>query len=225
MEADLIAVDSRALAPRPRRGLRVSWALGVLRFCAPAILLVIGWHLARHERREALAWLAVGVGAAVLPELVKAVVARPRPTLWPWLIPTSGYSFPSGHAVAGAALYPLLGWLALRSRGQGLVGYLLGLAVGRRHRPGAPLRRRPLAERRARRVGAGAGPEPRRRPLARIGPWTVATVRALTAPAGSSRVDVWEVDRHMTPRANTALRTDRGGAVCRWRPVFHYWHP
>jgi membrane-associated phospholipid phosphatase len=72
----------------------------------------------------------VGVGAAVLPELVKAVVARPRPTLWPWLIPTSGYSFPSGHAVAGAALYPLLGWLALRARGRGLVGYLLGLAVG-----------------------------------------------------------------------------------------------
>ena len=107
-----------------------SWALGVLRFCAPAIVLVIGWHLARHERREALAWLGVGVGAAVLPELVKAVVARPRPTLWPWLIPTSGYSFPSGHAVAGAALYPLLGWLALRSRGRGLVGYFPGLAVG-----------------------------------------------------------------------------------------------
>ena len=107
-----------------------SWALGVLRFCAPAVLLAIGGHLARHERREALAWLAVGVGAAVLPELVKAVVARPRPTLWPWLIPTSGYSFPSGHAVAGAALYPLLGWLALRSRGRGRVGYLLGLAVG-----------------------------------------------------------------------------------------------
>jgi len=107
-----------------------SWALGVLRFCAPAIVLVIGWHLARHERREALAWLGVGGGAAVLPELVKAVVARPRPTLWPWLIPTSGYSFPSGHAVAGAALYPLLGWLALRSRGRGLVGYFLGLAVG-----------------------------------------------------------------------------------------------
>ena len=107
-----------------------SWVLGVLRFCAPAILLVIGRHLARHERREALAWLVVGVAAAVLPELVKALVARPRPTLWPWLIPAGGTSFPSGHAVAGAALYPFLGWLALRSRGLGLAGYLLGLAVG-----------------------------------------------------------------------------------------------
>jgi membrane-associated phospholipid phosphatase len=108
----------------------VSWALGVLRFCAPAILLVMAWHLSRGERREALAWLAVGASAAILPELVKAVVARARPTLWPWLIPTSGFSFPSGHAVAGAALYPLLGFLVLRRRGLGLLGYLLGLAVG-----------------------------------------------------------------------------------------------
>jgi membrane-associated phospholipid phosphatase len=107
-----------------------SWALGALRFCAPAILLLIGRNLARHERREALAWLGVGLGAAVLPELVKVMVGRLRPTLWPWLIPTSGYSFPSGHAAAGVALYPFLGWLVLRRRGWGLVGYLLGLAVG-----------------------------------------------------------------------------------------------
>jgi undecaprenyl-diphosphatase len=57
-------------------------------------------------------------------------VARPRPTLWPWLIPTAGFAFPSGHATAGAALYPLLGWLALRSRGLGWGGYALGLGVG-----------------------------------------------------------------------------------------------
>jgi membrane-associated phospholipid phosphatase len=108
----------------------ISWALGVMWFCAPAILLVITWHLSRRERREALAWGAVGLGAAILPEVVKAVVARVRPALWPWLIPTSGYSFPSGHAVAGAALYPFLGWLVLRRSGHGLAGYLLGLAVG-----------------------------------------------------------------------------------------------
>ena len=107
-----------------------SWAIGVARFCAPAVLLLIARHLILGERREALAWVAVGLGVAVLPEIGKLVVGRPRPTLWPWLIPTSGFSFPSGHAAAGAALYPLLGWLALRSRGRGLLGYLLGLAVG-----------------------------------------------------------------------------------------------
>jgi len=108
----------------------VGWALGALRFCAPAVLLLAVWHLARHQRREAVAWLAVGAAAALLPELVKAAVARPRPAAWPWLIPTSGWSFPSGHAVAGAALYPLFGWLALRSRGRGRLGYGLGLSIG-----------------------------------------------------------------------------------------------
>jgi undecaprenyl-diphosphatase len=32
--------------------------------------------------------------------------------------------------VAGAALYPLLGWLALRAQGRGRLGYGLGLAIG-----------------------------------------------------------------------------------------------
>jgi undecaprenyl-diphosphatase len=104
--------------------------MGALRFCAPAVLLLAGCHLARGERREPAAWLAVGAAAALLPELVKAAVARPRPTLWPWLLATTGYSFPSGHAVAGMALYPLLGWLTLRGRGRGRAGYALGLAVG-----------------------------------------------------------------------------------------------
>jgi undecaprenyl-diphosphatase len=111
---------------------RLAWALGALRFCAPAVLLLVAWHLRRGERREAVAWVAVGLAAALVPELMKVAVARPRPTLWPWLIPTSGYAFPSGHAVAAAAFYPLLGWLALRARGRGRgrAGYGLGLAVG-----------------------------------------------------------------------------------------------
>ena len=130
MEADILLWIHGRAQPALDTATWVGWALGVLRFCAPAVLLAIAWHLSRRERREALAWLAVGASAAVLPELVKAMVARPRPTLWVWLIPASGYSFPSGHAVAGAALYPLLGWLALRGRGRGRLGYGLGLAIG-----------------------------------------------------------------------------------------------
>ena len=130
MEADLMLWIHGQATPALDAAFRFSWLLGVLPFCAPAVLLAIAWHLGRQQRREALAWAVVGLAVAVLPEAVKAAVARPRPTLWPWLIPTIGYSFPSGHATAGAALYPLLGWLTLRSRGQGLVGYVLGLAVG-----------------------------------------------------------------------------------------------
>jgi membrane-associated phospholipid phosphatase len=130
MDADLLLRIHALAHPALDAAARVGWLLGVLGFCVPAVLLAIAWHLSRGERREALAWLVAGAAAAILPELVKAAVARPRPTLWPWLIPTSGYAFPSGHAVAGAALYPLLGWLALRRRGRGRLGYGLGLAMG-----------------------------------------------------------------------------------------------
>lgn len=130
METDILLWIHRHAAPPLDAAFRFSWLLGALGFCSPLVLLAAAWHLARRERREALAWLAVGAAAALLPELVKAAAARPRPTLWPWLIPTSGFSFPSGHAVAGTALYPLLGWLALRARGLGRAGYALGLAVG-----------------------------------------------------------------------------------------------
>jgi undecaprenyl-diphosphatase len=130
MEADLMLRIHALSHPVLDDAARTGWALGAFRVCAPAVLLLIGWHLVRREYRQALAWAGVGLGAAILPELVKALVARPRPALWPWLIPTSGYAFPSGHAVAGTALYPLLGWLALRSRGRGCFGYGLGLVVG-----------------------------------------------------------------------------------------------
>jgi undecaprenyl-diphosphatase len=129
METDILLWIHRH-GPPLDLAFRASWLLGVAWFCVPLVVLAAAWHLARRERREALAWVAMGAAAAILPELVKALVARPRPTLWPWLIPTSGYSFPSGHAVAGTALYPFLGWLALRPRGLGRAGYALGLAVG-----------------------------------------------------------------------------------------------
>ena len=67
-----------------------SWLLGTLWFCGPLVLLVAARHLRRGERREAAAWLLVAMGASFVPELLKALVQRPRPTLWPWLIPTFG---------------------------------------------------------------------------------------------------------------------------------------
>jgi membrane-associated phospholipid phosphatase len=130
METDVLLWIHRQATPALDAASWFSWLLGALPFCAPAVLLAIAWHLRRRQRREALAWALVGLAVAVLPELVKAAVGRPRPTLWPWLIPTTGYSFPSGHATAGAALYPLLGWMALRSRGRGAIGFGLGLAMG-----------------------------------------------------------------------------------------------
>jgi membrane-associated phospholipid phosphatase len=107
-----------------------SWLLGSLWFCGPLTLFAAARHLRRGERREAAAWLGLAIAVAFLPELLKILVRRSRPTLWPWLLPTFGYSFPSGHAMAGAALYSFLGWLVLRSRNLGAVGFALGFAIG-----------------------------------------------------------------------------------------------
>jgi undecaprenyl-diphosphatase len=64
-------------------------------------------------------------------DLMKAAVGRPRPLLWPRLVEVSSLSFPSGHALAGMSLYPLLGWIALRSRPRGQwAGFACGVLVG-----------------------------------------------------------------------------------------------
>jgi undecaprenyl-diphosphatase len=57
--------------------------------------------------------------AAGLAELVKVIVARPRPTsdLVEVYRSVSGYSFPSGHVVHYVAFYGVLGYLAWRRLG------------------------------------------------------------------------------------------------------------
>ena len=130
MEAELLLWIHGHASPALDAAFVFSWVFGTRRFCVPLVLLAAAWHLGRRQRREALAWVAVGLAVAVLPELLKAAFARPRPALWPRLLPTAGYAFPSGHAVAGAAFFPLLGWLALRGRGLGRFGTLLGALFG-----------------------------------------------------------------------------------------------
>ena len=75
--------------------------------------------------------LEVG-GAAVLDKVLKPLFARPRPTLYPHLVPETNYSFPSGHAVGdlafAMALFLVVGTL-IRGRWRSL-GYLsIGLAL------------------------------------------------------------------------------------------------
>ena len=67
-----------------------------------------------------MTWLAAGFGAWLLQEGLKRVFDRPRPDLWPRLLvfppvaDPNSLSFPSGHALASAALYPLLAYLLTR---------------------------------------------------------------------------------------------------------------
>ena len=94
----------------------VSHVMGTFPFCAILVLAAFSRRLRRAEKREAWIWIAVGVSTFLVQEGLKYLVGRPRPDLWPSIIPRSGFSFPSGHAVAAATFYPLLAHAWARSR-------------------------------------------------------------------------------------------------------------
>lgn len=69
------------------------------------LTLVIVGYLASKKRRRNAALVCFGVGgAAVTNVILKMLFQRERPELWPHLVTESGYSFPSGHAMASSAL-------------------------------------------------------------------------------------------------------------------------
>jgi membrane-associated phospholipid phosphatase len=100
---------------------------GLFPVCATLVTAMVVYHLLLKERRQALAWAVLGLVTFVVPEIIKYATARPRPALWETLIHPSGFAMPSGHAVASAAFYPLLGWALVRvSGGRPAVGYCVG---------------------------------------------------------------------------------------------------
>lgn len=70
--------------------------------------------LRRQPRVAALLLAAVGSGMAA-SQLIKSVVARPRPDLVPHLATAYDASFPSGHAMLAATAYLTLGALLARA--------------------------------------------------------------------------------------------------------------
>lgn len=100
--------------------------LGYSHGVVPFGLVFVIVLLARRRWREGLYVLLALGGALWLNGLLKAAFARPRPDLWEPLWRYSGYSFPSGHAAATAALTMVLALLAWRTRWRVAV---LGLMV------------------------------------------------------------------------------------------------
>ena len=79
-----------------------------------AALVVIALLWAGRRREALLVFLAVAVGA-VLGGIAKVDLARQRPPIDNMLIALpAGFSFPSGHALAGVELYGVLSFLVAR---------------------------------------------------------------------------------------------------------------
>jgi membrane-associated phospholipid phosphatase len=111
----LLAIHAHA-SPALDRLFWLSHQLGTLRFCGGVAVLVILWSLRQGRRGDAWLWLGLGLSTALILGTVKPAVGRVRPALWVGPIHEATFSFPSGHALASATLYPLLAWTIARRR-------------------------------------------------------------------------------------------------------------
>ncbi|MET4075462.1 phosphatase PAP2 family protein [Hymenobacter sp. UYCo722] len=96
-------------------------------------LLVFAGLLARRQGRAAWVFFASVGGSMLLTQLIKPLVARPRPALWASIRPEHTFSFPSGHAMDTAAIATALVFLVWGCRRRGgvfLLAPLFSLAVG-----------------------------------------------------------------------------------------------
>jgi membrane-associated phospholipid phosphatase len=80
-----------------------------------ATILAAAWSFRKHKLVDAYAILISSGGAAALNTLLKVLLTRPRPALFPPLVVESSYSFPSGHVTAAVAVFGFLAVLLWRN--------------------------------------------------------------------------------------------------------------
>lgn len=79
-----------------------------------AIAITAGWAALRHDKRLALAVLALGVMDELSYPVLKLIFQRDRPLdLATVFLPTT-FSFPSGHSVAAVAVYGMIAYAFAR---------------------------------------------------------------------------------------------------------------
>ena len=77
-------------------------------------LMVLGYLLILKEWRTALVFAVAMIGGALGGTVLKGVFDRPRPEVVQRMIEISSLSFPSGHSLISAVMYPTLGALTAR---------------------------------------------------------------------------------------------------------------
>lgn len=124
----LHAAVSPALDPSMRQVSRFGGGLGV----AVVGAVVLAGLLVSRRTWTAVVF-AVSVAGASTSPLIKILVRRPRPRLWPAADQLSDWSFPSGHAASSAALVAGLVALAWSTRWRwptAVIGTVLVTVVG-----------------------------------------------------------------------------------------------
>jgi undecaprenyl-diphosphatase len=112
-----------------------SWVGGVVGVTLVVAAAVV-WLVRRREPHLGALVIVVALGAQVLTTLAKNGFDRPRPTAGSPIDVPSSFSFPSGHALSGIAVFGLLGLIAARElpaharRTAVAAGFALGGLIG-----------------------------------------------------------------------------------------------
>jgi undecaprenyl-diphosphatase len=105
---------ARVRTPSVTMVMVVVTALGSPRPFALLTLAFVAVLIARRDRWGIAHLVVAGLGAWILEYAIKRLLERARPTEVAHLVQVSGYSYPSGHALAGAALYLTMAIIAAR---------------------------------------------------------------------------------------------------------------
>lgn len=108
---------------------------GVIGVGLLTVLSVSVYALRGHLKASIMVGASV-LGALVINLTLKGIFERERPHFWEHFVYESGYSFPSGHAMASAALAISLMFLLWRTRYRwwalgGGIGYMLLVGISR----------------------------------------------------------------------------------------------
>jgi undecaprenyl-diphosphatase len=114
-DAPIILAIHQAGSPFLDTVMRVITQAGEVGAIAVAVLSAV-WFVWKNRRVDAFAIMVSLGGAIALNTLLKFLLARPRPALFPPLVTESGFSFPSGHVTASVAVYGFLAVLLWRSK-------------------------------------------------------------------------------------------------------------
>lgn len=116
--------------PRVTDMMRDITALGSGTLAAAFSLALVGWLLLTGRPGAAIFVILAVVGAWVINDVLKDTFGRARPEIVPHLMRATNESFPSGHTMISAVLYPtqagIFGRLVRQRR---LRFYLMGLAI------------------------------------------------------------------------------------------------
>jgi undecaprenyl-diphosphatase len=88
----------------------VTYSASTLGTIVLALGLCVHWWRQGGRRPDAIVFAITLAGSAALGQALKAVFARPRPQMVPWLTAAGGWSFPSGHTLNAVVVAGLLAW-------------------------------------------------------------------------------------------------------------------